>query len=129
VVSRRQAASTPALALSGMQLVCGGAALLAAGALAGEVGRFAPAEVSVVSWAALAYLTLAGAVVAFTAYVWLLDHAPGPLVATYTFVNPAIAVVLGWAVLGERPGALTLFAMALVVGSVAVVWRLEAKEN
>jgi drug/metabolite transporter (DMT)-like permease len=129
VVSRRHAASTPALALAGMQLVCGGIALLAAGALAGEVEGFSPGGVSALSWAALAYLTLAGSVVAFTAYVWLLDHAPGPLVATYTFVNPAIAVVLVWAVLGERLSALTLFGMALVVGSVAVVWRLKAKED
>jgi drug/metabolite transporter (DMT)-like permease len=129
VVSRQQAASTPALALSGMQLVCGGAVLLAAGALAGEVEGFALAEVSILSWAALAYLTLAGAVVAFTAYVWLLDHAPAPLVATYTFVNPVIAVALGWAVLGERPGAWTVIGMALVVGAVAAVWRLEAGEN
>jgi drug/metabolite transporter (DMT)-like permease len=129
VVSRRHAASTPALALAGMQLVCGGIVLLAASALASEIEHFSPGGVSVLSWAALAYLALAGSVVAFTAYVWLLDHAPGPLVATYTFVNPAIAVVLGWAVLGERPSALTLFGMALVVGSVAVVWRLKAKED
>jgi drug/metabolite transporter (DMT)-like permease len=85
--------------------------------------------VSVVSWVALAYLAIAGSVVAFTAYVWLLDHAPGSLVATYTFVNPAIAVVLGWAVLGERPGASTLVGMALIIGSVVAAWRLDSRTS
>ncbi len=128
VVSQRHSASTSAIALSGMQLLCGGVVLLGIGAIVGEVSDFSPAEVSAVSWAALLYLTLAGSVVAFTAYVWLLDHAPGPVVATYTFVNPVIAVALGWAALGERPGLLTLFGMALVVGSVALAWRLDDHE-
>jgi len=129
VVSQRHAASTPAMALAGMQLLCGSAALLGASAVAGELGNFSPAAVSAVSWAALAYLIFIGSVVAFTAYVWLLDHAPGPIVATYTFVNPIIAVALGWAVLGEHPGLLTLLGMALVVGSVALAWRMEARES
>ncbi len=67
IVSLRHAASTSALALAGMQLVCGGATLLAASALAGEVASCSPSGVSIVWWAALAYLTLAGSVVAFTA--------------------------------------------------------------
>lgn len=123
VVSQQHAASTSALALAGMQLLSGGAALLTASVLAGELERFSPASVSAVSWAALGYLTLAGSVVAFAAYVWLLDRAPGPLVATYTFVNPAIAVMLGWAVLGERPDGSTVAGMAVVVGSVIAAWR------
>ena len=129
IVSQHHAASTSALALAGMQLVCGGAALLAASALAGEVAALSPGAVSVVSWVALAYLAIAGSVVAFTAYVWLLDHAPGSLVATYTFVNPAIAVVLGWAVLGEWPGASTLVGMALIIGSVVAAWRLDSRTS
>jgi drug/metabolite transporter (DMT)-like permease len=126
VLSRRHAASIPTLALSGMQLICGGLALLAAAALAGEFETFSPGDVSAVSWTAMAYLTLAGSVLAFTAYVWLLDHAPASLVATYTFINPAIAIVLGWLVLGERPGVPTIIGMALVVGSVAAVWHLDS---
>jgi drug/metabolite transporter (DMT)-like permease len=55
-----------------------------------------------------------------------LDHVPSPLVATYTFVNPVIAVVLGWAALGERPGAVGLVGMALVIASVAAVWHLDS---
>ena len=74
----------------------------------------------------LGYLTFAGSVIAFTAYVWLLDHVRAPLVATYTFVNPIIAVGLGWALLGERLTLPMLAGFALVVASVIAVWRLEA---
>ncbi len=129
VVCQRHAVATPAIALSGIQLLCGGLVLLAASALTGELDNFSPAEVSAMSWAALAYLALAGSVIAFTAYVWLLDHAPGPIVATYTFVNPVIAVALGWAALGERPGLPTLLGMILVVGSVALAWRLDDQSS
>ncbi len=125
LVSQRQGTSTPALALSGMQLVCGGVVLLILGALTGEMRHFSLADVTVVSWAGLAYLTFAGSVIGFTAYVWLLDNAPGPLVATYTFINPIIAVVLGWALLGERLSPRMLIGAALVIGSVVAVWRLE----
>ena len=71
-------------------------------------------------------ILLAGSVIAFTAYVWLLDHARAPLVATYTFVNPIIAVGLGWAALGERLTLPMLPGFGLVVGSVIAVWRLDA---
>jgi len=126
LLSQRQSANTSAIALAGMQLLCGGAALLVASPLTGELAGFSLGRVSPVSWAALLYLTLAGSVIAFTAYVWLLDHAKAPLVATYTFVNPIIAVGLGWAALGERLTLPMLAGFALVVGSVMAVWRMEA---
>jgi drug/metabolite transporter (DMT)-like permease len=125
LVSQRQGASTPAITLAGMQLVCGGTGLLGVSALAGEWDAFSPGDVAAVSWAGLAYLTVPGSVVGFTAYVWLLDHAPGPLVATYTFVNPIIAVVLGAALLGERLSTQMLIGIVLVIGSVVAVWRLD----
>jgi drug/metabolite transporter (DMT)-like permease len=121
IISKRQAAAISATASAGMQLICGGVALLIPGLLTGEFSAFSLSQISPVSWAAFGYLTLAGSVVAFTAYVWLLDHAPASLVATYTFVNPIVAVALGWAVLGEH---FTCF--ALVVASVIAGWRLEA---
>jgi drug/metabolite transporter (DMT)-like permease len=127
VVSRRQQAITSAIALAGMQLICGGAALLVASSLAGELGHFAPHDVSAISWAGLAYLIGAGSVIGFTAYMWLLDHVPGPLVATYTFVNPIIAVVLGWRFLGERPTPQMLVGTVLVVASVVAVWWLNKR--
>jgi drug/metabolite transporter (DMT)-like permease len=61
--------------------------------------------------------------------MWLLDHAPGPLVTTYTFVNPVIAVILGWQVLDERPTPQMLTGSALVVASVALLWRLNARSK
>jgi drug/metabolite transporter (DMT)-like permease len=124
LVSQRQQALTSAIALSGMQLVCGGAALLIGSGLTGELARFSLNDVSAISWAGLCYLILAGSVIGFTAYMWLLDHAPGPLVATYTFVNPIIAVILGWNFLGEQPTPQMLVGTVLVVGSVMAVWRL-----
>jgi drug/metabolite transporter (DMT)-like permease len=124
VVSRRQQALTSAIALSGMQLICGGAALLVGSGLAGELSRFSAHDVSAISWSGLLYLIGAGSVIGFTAYMWLLDHAPGQLVATYTFVNPIIAVILGWRFLGERPTPQMLVGTVLVVGSVVAVWRL-----
>jgi drug/metabolite transporter (DMT)-like permease len=127
VVSQRQVGYAPASVVSGIELVCGGAVLLAASAASRELAGFSPAAVSAVSWGAMLYLTLAGSVVAFSAYVWLLDHAAAPLVATYTFVNPLIAVGLGWLVLGERLGPPMLAATALVIVSVVAVWRLERR--
>ncbi len=124
LVSQRQQALTSAIALSGMQLICGGAALLISSALAGELRGFSPHHISAISWAGLSYQIGAGSVVGFTAYMWLLDHAPGPLVATYTFVNPIIAVILGWRFLGERPTQQMLVGTVLVIASVVAVWRL-----
>jgi drug/metabolite transporter (DMT)-like permease len=126
IISQRQSASIPATTSAGMQLLCGGAAILVVSLLKGELTGFSPSQISVVSWVGFGYLTLAGSVIAFTAYVWLLDHARAPLVATYTFVNPIVAVGLGWAVLGERLTLAMLAGFALVVGSVIAVWRLEA---
>jgi drug/metabolite transporter (DMT)-like permease len=124
VVSQRLQSATSAVALSGMQLVCGGAALVIGSALTGEFARFSVYDISALSWAGLSYLIAAGSVIAFTAYMWLLDNAPGPLVTTYTFVNPIIAVVLGWRFLDERPTPQMLAGTVLVIISVITVWRL-----
>jgi drug/metabolite transporter (DMT)-like permease len=124
LVSQRQPVFTSAIALSGMQLICGGVALLIGSGLSGELSGFSIHDVSAISWDGLLYLIGAGSVIGFTAYMWLLDHASGPLVATYTFINPIIAVILGWRFLGERPTPQMLVGTVLVVGSVAAVWRL-----
>lgn len=125
-VSQRHAASAPPVTFSGMQLVCGGTVLLLVSALRGEIAGFAPLNVSAVSLAGLAYLTFAGTVVAFAAYVWLLDNVSGSLVATYTFINPVIAVILGCTLLDERLSPTMLAGMVLVVGSVVMLWRLDS---
>jgi drug/metabolite transporter (DMT)-like permease len=118
-VSERRSGTLSPIALSGMELISGGVVLLAISALRGELAGFAPAEISAVSIAGWTYLTIAGTVVAFAAYVWLLEQVPAPLVATYTFVNPIIAVLLGWLLLGEQPGLWMVLGAALVILSVA----------
>ena len=127
VFSQRQPIFASAIALSGMQLVCGGTALLLGSALFGELREFSLRQVSALSWSGFAYLMVAGSVIGFTSYTWLLDHAPRPLVATYTFVNPIIAVILGWQFLDERPTRQMLTGTALVIASVILLWRLNSR--
>ncbi len=129
LVGQRRAAGVSAIALAGMQLVCGGAVLLAASGLVGEWKEFTLGGVSAISWAGFAYLTLAGSVTAYTAYVWLLDRVPGSLVTTYTFITPIIALLLGWTFLGERLSAQMLLGTILIIGSVILVWRLEPESG
>jgi len=125
LISQRTGATTDALTLSAMELLCGGATLCVASWAAGELIAFSPARVSPSAWAGLAYLTVAGSVVAFSAYVWLLDHVEASLVATYTFVNPIIAILLGWIVLGEQLTVRMLLGFALVISSVVAVWQID----
>ncbi len=119
-----RAADLPAspVRTAGMQMLAGGAVMLTVGLAAGEGGRFDPAAVTGRSAGAWAYLT-AVAVVALPAYTWLLTATSPALVGTYAFVNPVVAVLLGWAVLGEPADGRTAVAGLLVVLGVAVlVW-------
>jgi drug/metabolite transporter (DMT)-like permease len=124
IYAQRRAAHIPAEDLAGMQLLCGGLVLLVVSALAGEWTVFSLQRVTLMSWAALLYLGLLGSALGNTAYLWLLDRYPAPLVATYTFVNPVIAVILGVVVLGEHVTSLTLAGSALVLFSVAMLLYL-----
>jgi drug/metabolite transporter (DMT)-like permease len=104
----------------------GGALVLAGlGAGRGELGEVDPGVVSGRSWAALAYLTVAGSLVAFTAYVWLLHHAPLSLVSTYAYVNPVVAVALGALLLAEPVTGRVLLGGAVIVAGVALVVSIE----
>jgi drug/metabolite transporter (DMT)-like permease len=106
---------------SGMQMLAGGAVLLIIGTVTGEWSTLDVAKVSSVSWIALAYLVVFGAIVAYTAYSWLLKNASPTSVTTYAYVNPAVAVVLGWAIAGESMTAQMLVGAAIIVGSVALI--------
>jgi drug/metabolite transporter (DMT)-like permease len=108
------------------QMVVGGAALLAAGLAAGEPAAVHVGSIAPKCWLALAYLIVAGSWVAYTAYVWLLQNAPVSQVATYAYVNPLVAVMLGWAILGESLGVGTLAGAGLVVASVAAIVTRES---
>jgi drug/metabolite transporter (DMT)-like permease len=121
ILSQRYQGSASPVALSGMELVTGGVALLALGFALGEPSRLDVSNITLSSLAGWAYLTFAGTVVGFAAYVWLLKQVSSTLVSTYTFVNPIIAVLLGWLVLGEQPSGWMIAGAALVIASVAGV--------
>ena len=114
--------SSPALA-SGMELLCGGAALLALAAAGGEFGALHLAGVSWQSWLALGYLIVIGSIVAFSAYGIAVRALPTATVATYAYVNPVIAVLLGTLILGERLTPAMFGGGVLIVGAVVLVVR------
>jgi drug/metabolite transporter (DMT)-like permease len=114
--------SSPALA-SGMELLCGGVALLALAAAGGELGSLHLAGVSWRSWLALGYLIVIGSIVAFSAYGIAVRALPTATVATYAYVNPVIAVLLGTLILGERLTPAMFGGGVLIVGAVVLVVR------
>jgi drug/metabolite transporter (DMT)-like permease len=103
------------------QMLCGGALLLLAGIVTRELPRFHPGSISILSLASFVYLVIIGAVVGYTAYIWLLRHCEPAKVATYAFVNPIVAVLLGALFAGETLTRRTLIAASLIIGSVALV--------
>ena len=108
-----------------LQMLLGGAILVGAGLAAGEAGDVQLGDLSARSLGAFAYLVLAGSLLAFTAYVWLLQNVPISTVATYAFVNPVVAVLLGWAILDEEITTSVVLGAVVIVLSVAFVVRQE----
>ncbi|MGV3538724.1 MAG: EamA family transporter, partial [Rufibacter sp.] len=98
--SKAELPASPVLT-TGMQMLCGGFLLLITGTLAGEWQTTQWNQVSQQSWLALGYLVVFGSLIAFTAYSWLTRVAPPAQVSTYAYVNPVIAVLLGWALANE----------------------------
>ncbi|SFQ66740.1 Permease of the drug/metabolite transporter (DMT) superfamily [Hymenobacter arizonensis] len=117
---KHQPASSPFIS-GGMQMICGGVAMLILGLLRGEADGFALAQVTTKSWMAYAYLVTFGSIVAFTAYIWLLRVVEPALAGTYAFVNPVVAVLLGWAFAGEVLNPQMLGGAALIVLAVVLV--------
>jgi len=114
------------LVSTGWQMLMGGLVILVAGFVSGEAGDVDFAAFSTRSVIALTYLVAIGSWVAFTAYAWLLQNAPISRVATYAYVNPAVAIVLGWLILDEVITPITLVGAAIIVASVALVVRSES---
>jgi drug/metabolite transporter (DMT)-like permease len=104
------------------EMLTGGLIMITVGVLAGE--RFT-GDYSTRIWIALGYLVLFGSVLAFTSYVWLLAHAPISLVATYAYVNPVVAVFLGWLILSEQVTPAIVIGGGVVVLAVAIVITAE----
>jgi len=105
----------------GMEMLCGGALLMLLGCVHGEVGTLDLAAVSTRSWAALAYLGVMGSLVGFSAYIFLLRETTPAVATTYAYVNPVVAVLLGWAFAGESITGRTIAAMAVIVGAVVLI--------
>jgi len=112
----------PSSAMSGaQQMVAGGGALLLAGTLRGELETFSLEQVTRASWAAFGYLTLFGSLVAFSAFNWLVTRTTPGQLSTTAYVNPVVALVLGWVVLGETLHPISLAGAALIVAAVVVM--------
>lgn len=125
---RAPTAKSPILA-SGMQMLSGGAMLALIGTLTGEWTTLNLAAVSLNSWLGLAYLIIFGSLIAFTAYSWLLKNAQPAMVATYAYVNPVIAVFLGWLIAGESLTTQMLIGAGVIVGSVALITSQDSEKN
>lgn len=106
---------------AGMQMLSAGAMLAVLATATGDLGRVHPSAISLGSVEWIAYLVGFGSLLAYTAYGWLLKNASTPLLSTYAYVNPAIAVLLGWAVAGERLQARELVAGVVILASVALI--------
>ena len=127
IYSRRSHLSGSPLLLSALSLLAGSFQLLIAGTVAREYRGFSLSAVSTRSWLALLYLILFGSVIAFTAYNWLMERYSPTLVATHTYVNPIVAVFLGWLFAGEAITFNVCIATAMVVAAVMLVDRGTAR--
>jgi drug/metabolite transporter (DMT)-like permease len=126
-LSRKVSLPTDPLVSVGWQMVLGGTVVSLAGVVAGEPWHVDVAGFSTESMAAWIYLALIGSALAFTAYAWLLQNAPISRVATYAYVNPVVAIALGWLILDEAVTGITVAGAAVIVLAVAVVVRGESR--
>lgn len=123
VYSRHTPAPESPLMMTGMKMLMGGLFLVALGTVSGEWARLDPTSISLKSWLAFAYLVVFGAVIGFTAYIWLLRNTTLARASTYAYVNPVVAVMLGWVLAGEPLNSRVILAAGIiVVGVVVVVW-------
>ncbi len=118
---RQHAHPSSAMVTNAVQMLAGGAALFVTGALVGELGRLDIGAASTRSLLSLLYLVIAGSLIGFTAYTYLLQVSTPAKVATYAYVNPVVAVFLGWAFAGEEITTLTLVAAAVILAGVAII--------
>lgn len=118
--SKRARMPSPLLT-TGMEMLSGGVLLLLCAFMLGEPASFDWRAVSTPSLLGLLYLTTFGSLIGFTAYIYLLEHVPASRVATYAYVNPVVAVFLGWSIGHEPLTARTLIAAAVIIGAVALI--------
>lgn len=129
VLTRRLTLPESKVMSSAMQMVAGGVLLLIASTALGEVSRFHAASVSRAAWGSLAYLIVVGSIVGFTAYLWLLHRESPTKVGTYAYVNPVVAVLLGYVAGGEALGMRTVLGTLLILVSVVVITTTRKQEK
>lgn len=110
------------------QMLSGGVQLLVLAATAGEFTHFRAQQISSGAWLSLLYLIIAGSIISFTAYVWLLHYESPTKVGTYAYVNPVVAVVLGGTLGGESIGRRTILGTALILMSVAAITTMKRRQ-
>jgi drug/metabolite transporter (DMT)-like permease len=125
--SRRAALPADPFVSSAAQMVCGGIALGIVGLLTGELAQVRPEQFAPEGIAGLGYLIVMGSILGYSAYTWLLQNAPVSKVATYAYVNPVVAIALGWLILAEPVTAAIAIGGALIVASVALVISTESR--
>lgn len=106
---------------AGIQMMLGGLTLTLVSLLSGDARHFAPAQLNARILVSMLYLVFGASILAFTAYVWLLGHEPATRVASYAYVNPVIAVLLGWSLGGERLSVQVILGMIFVLAGVIAV--------
>ncbi len=121
IYSRHARHGVEPLLASSLQMLGGGAALLVAAVLHGDLPRLELQAITPHSWAAFAYLVTVGSLVGFPVFVWLMKHSTPARVSTYAYVNPIVAVFLGWLLLREPITSRTLVASAIIVAAVAII--------
>jgi drug/metabolite transporter (DMT)-like permease/GNAT superfamily N-acetyltransferase len=123
---RRWPMPADAMLSTALQMITAGAVMVVVGSAVGELGDVHVSEFSTKSIAGFVWLVTAGSLVAFTAYVWLLKNAPISKVATYAYVNPVVAIFLGWALLSEKITSTVVIGASLIIASVALVVSRES---
>lgn len=118
---------TPLLG-SGMEMLAGGALLLVASVVSGEWAGFQPGNISLLSLVSFIYLVVFGSLIAFSSYVWLLTKTTTARASTYAYVNPVVAVLLGYFLAGEQLTLRTLLASSVIVIAVAVITNFKSRQ-
>jgi drug/metabolite transporter (DMT)-like permease len=121
IYGRHAKPAAPPFVAAAAQMLCGSAALALVGGLRGEFGTIELEAITARSWTAFIYLVFFGSLVGFSTFVWLMKHSTPARVSTYAYVNPVVAVFLGWLILDEPVSPRTLLSAAIIVAAVVIV--------
>jgi len=129
VIARKLPLPSSKVMSSGAQMLAGGVFLTLAAAVLGEFRNFHPSAISLGAWLSLLYLIVAGSIIGFTAYVWLIHHESPTKVGTYAYVNPVVAVLVGYVLGGEALGTRTILGTLFILIGVIVITTTKVKKS